>query len=56
MYVCQNFMVNVSKNEDDIKLHKTKTSTFSYPSRATVNLTYKVYCAECMYKDIIQLY
>lgn len=54
--MCQNSMVNGSKNEDDTKLHKTKTSTLSYPSTATVNLTYEAYCVEGMYKDIIQPY
>lgn len=49
-------MVNVSKNEDGTKLHQTKTSTFSYPSTATVNLTYEVYCAEGTYKGTIQPY
>ena len=55
VYVSE-LMVNVSKNEDGTKLHQTKTSTFSYPSTATVNLTYEVYCAEGTYKGTIQPY
>jgi hypothetical protein len=59
--MCQNLVVNVSKKEDDTKhrtMHNkaTKTCTFSYPSTAMVNLTYEVYCSECMYKDTIQPY